>query len=78
MSICHWCDRCQRPYSDLDEDARAMTLQVPDLDRNGIKRGVIGVERHQCGNCTRAEQQAVEARRRELVAAADPTEESPT
>lgn len=74
MSECKWCDQCDRPYPDSDVDAQAMQVQVPEII-NGIKRNVITIERHQCGDCTRriADQRAQRAQRRALTeATADP------
>ena len=62
MSECKWCDSCDTPYSELDLDARAIQIHEPDVDRNGVKRGVITVERHRCGRCMREEKARREQR----------------
>lgn len=67
MSECFWCNSCERPYNGSDEDARAITVQVPRIE-SGVKVGVYGVERHQCGTCTRNQNRVAEHRRRELEA----------
>lgn len=56
MSECKWCDSCDTPYSELDPDARAIQIQEPDMI-NGVRRGVITVERHHCGRCMREQAQ---------------------
>ena len=63
MSICMWCDFCQRPYPDSDPDSTAMTVPVPKVE-NGIKVGVAyTVERHKCGDCMREERRTADRRR---------------
>lgn len=63
MSICMWCDFCQRPYPDSDIDSVAMTVPVPKIE-NGVKVGIAyTIENHKCGDCMRDERRIVEKRR---------------
>lgn len=63
MSLCNWCDSCQRPFPDSDIDSQAMQVPVPKIE-NGVKVGISHtVERHRCGDCVRAEQQVIASRR---------------
>lgn len=67
MSICLWCDSCNRPYPDSDTDSQAMQIPIANII-NGIKVGTSHtVERHRCGDCVRVERRVAE-KRRELVA----------
>ena len=67
MSECKWCDVCDTPYPDSDLDARAIQEHVPEIV-NGVKRGHVAIERHQCGNCTRKQNAQREARRAAIAA----------
>ena len=61
VSQCFWCDDCQSACSDLDPDFRSMQMNIPRME-NGVKIGMVGVERHRCGSCTRQAEQVFQRR----------------
>ena len=70
MSICLWCDHCERPFPDSDVDSQAVQMNVPKVE-NGVKVGISHVvERHRCWDCVRAESRRIE-RQRALATAVD-------
>lgn len=76
MSICLWCDLCEKPYPDSDVDGQAMQMPVAKIE-NGVKVGISHtVERHRCGNCVRAERRRIE-RQHELAAAVENRADEP-
>lgn len=63
MSECRWCDTCQKPFSALDDDARRINIEEPEII-GGIRRGTVTVQRDQCGGCMRElNRRSAEARR---------------
>lgn len=55
MSEARWCDRHGGSFSALDPDARRINIEEPEIV-NGIRRGVISVQRDHCGKCMRESQ----------------------
>lgn len=71
MSECRWCDECDSPFSAIDEHARRINIEEPEVV-NGVRRGIVTVQRDNCGRCMRkreARRRAVDAERAELLAA---------